>query len=211
MAAPYTGKKEESRAMGTMTGQGGCCGPAKKTESIEMPHAAIVAGSKVHISINTDRFNETVAFYKALFSTEPVKHYDNYAKFDLAQPGLNLAINGKPKVDRSAAEDQRPLNHFGIELASSAQVRAAIERFYGLAFKVQVEQEVECCHGIQDKVWVKDPNGHLWEIFAVLVADTGPGAGSCCVPTNRKEAEISPCCATAPEAKQRPEPVMASR
>ncbi len=146
--------------------------------------AAILRGSKFHLSINTDQLAETVEFYRRLFGAEPVKHYHDYAKFDLDQPGLNLAINRKDSVEIRSGEHDRPVNHFGIELATSEQVSKAISALQAGGFETHVEQEVSCCYGVQDKVWVRDPNGHQWEIFAVLVGDTGPTGSACSTTTS---------------------------
>jgi catechol 2,3-dioxygenase-like lactoylglutathione lyase family enzyme len=184
--------------------------------------AAVLRGSKVHLSINTAKLEQTVDFYRRLFGTEPVKHYHDYAKFDLEQPGLNLAINRKDQVDLGADMEQRPLNHFGIELATSQQVKQAISSLQAGGFETQVEQEVTCCYGVQDKVWVKDPNGHLWEIFAILVGDTGQSTtaaktATACSTTTAKPEPVatakapSACCGPAPSAAAASSPASVSR
>ena len=83
--------------------------------------------SKIHIALNTQRFDASVAFYRAFFGREPVKHKPGYAKFDLDEPGLNLTLN-EGKVREPGA-----LNHLGIQVASSAEVTAASARLSPVA------------------------------------------------------------------------------
>jgi len=37
------------------------------------------------------------------------------------------------------------------------------------------EDAVLCCHAIQDKVWIRDPDGNQWEFYELL-EDLEPGA-----------------------------------
>jgi catechol 2,3-dioxygenase-like lactoylglutathione lyase family enzyme len=122
---------------------------------------------KTHIALNTPKFQESVEFYKAFLGIEPVKQKPGYAKFDVANPSLNLTLNQSKEVSKGA------LNHLGIQVASSDDVWAAKERFKKAGIKTEDEKDVICCYALQDKVWVKDPNGYDWEVFVVKVLDTG--------------------------------------
>lgn len=134
------------------------------------------SGLKVHIALNVSDVERSVAFYRAFFGAEPVKRYPGYAKFDVAEPALNLALNERP------VEGPGALNHLGIEVASSALVSRAIERLRAAGLATLEEQEVDCCHALQDKVWASDPDGYRWEVFTLLDPDTGASsaAGVCC-------------------------------
>lgn len=33
------------------------------------------------------------------------------------------------------------------------------------------EMQTTCCHALQDKAWVNDPDGSEWEVFVVLEDD----------------------------------------
>ena len=138
--------------------------------------------TKVQVALNTPRFAESVAFYRAFFGREPVKHKPGYAKFDLEEPGLNLTLNEGEVRERGA------LNHLGIQVASSAEVSQAIARRQAAGLATEEERDVDCCYALQDKVWVSDPNGYRWEVFVVKVGDTRPDLtaspvdASCCGP-----------------------------
>ncbi|MGH7673359.1 MAG: ArsI/CadI family heavy metal resistance metalloenzyme [Gemmatimonadales bacterium] len=137
---------------------------------------------KVHVALNTPRFDESVRFYRTFLGLEPVKLKPGYAKFDVAEPGLNLTLN--------ASADRGPgaLNHLGIQVASTAAVREAAERLKADGLATLEEGDVDCCHALQDKVWVTDPNGYRWEVFVVKVGDTQPE------PTAAAAAEADACC-----------------
>jgi catechol 2,3-dioxygenase-like lactoylglutathione lyase family enzyme len=123
---------------------------------------------KVHVALNTDKFTESVAFYSAFFGNEPVKLKPGYAKFDIESPGLNLTLN-EGGVDSKGA-----LNHLGIQVASTDDVVAAAARLKSAGLLTREEINTDCCYALQDKIWVKDPNGYEWEFFTVKVGDTRP-------------------------------------
>lgn len=123
---------------------------------------------KVHLALNTGKFAESVDFYKAFFGREPVKLKPGYAKFDVENPGLNLTLN------EDAVSSKGALNHLGIQVPSTDEVVAATARLKAAGLLTREEVNTDCCYALQDKVWVKDPNGYEWEVFTVKVADTRP-------------------------------------
>lgn len=138
---------------------------------------------KLHVALTTGRFDEALAFYKAFFGAEPVKHKPGYAKFDLTSPAVNFTLNA------GEASEAGRLNHLGIQVSSTEAVQAASQRLQALGFLTRSEDQVDCCYALQDKVWVQDPDGNPWEIFVVHVADTAPEVkpdalrmAPCCTP-----------------------------
>lgn len=121
---------------------------------------------KVHVALNTPRFDESVRFYRTFLGLDPVKHKPGYAKFDVAEPGLNLTLNASADVGAGA------LNHLGIQVASTAAVKEAAARLQNEGLATFEEADVDCCYALQDKIWVTDPNGYKWEVFVVKVGDT---------------------------------------
>ena len=140
---------------------------------------------KTHVALNVADVAASVAFYRAFLGREPVKLKPGYAKFELEDPGLNLTLN------QTGPHEAGALNHLGIQGATSAEVAAATQRLRAAGLAPRTEEQVDCCHALQDKAWVSDPDGHAWEVFVVHVADTTPelrtldrGAatgGACCV------------------------------
>ena len=133
---------------------------------------------KMHVALNTPRFEESVRFYRTFLGLEPVKLKPGYAKFDVPEPALNLTLNASTRLDNPGA-----LNHLGIQVASMAAVRAAAERLKAAGLATFEEENVDCCYALQDKVWVTDPNGNRWEVFVVKVGDTQPELAATTSPT----------------------------
>jgi catechol 2,3-dioxygenase-like lactoylglutathione lyase family enzyme len=123
---------------------------------------------KVHVALNAPAFADSVAFYRAFFGLEPVKLKPGYAKFDVAEPPLNLTLNEAPARDAGA------LSHLGIQVDSTESVARAAARLREAGLATWEEKDTDCCYALQDKVWVTDPNGYRWEVFVVKVGDTRP-------------------------------------
>lgn len=117
--------------------------------------------SRVQLAINVTDVDEAVRFYTGLFGVRPAKHRDGYANFAIADPPLKLVLIGDGGAPGT-------LNHLGVEVEDSARVEEAIATFAGHGMDADVEQGVTCCYAVQDKVWVTDPDGARWEVYAVL-------------------------------------------
>jgi catechol 2,3-dioxygenase-like lactoylglutathione lyase family enzyme len=98
---------------------------------------------KVHIGLNVSDVERSVDFYRAMFGMNPVKWKPGYAKFDIAEPPLNLTLNYSGKV-----MDKGALNHLGIEVQNTAQVLAAKERFADAGLLTVDEMNVDCCFAL---------------------------------------------------------------
>jgi hypothetical protein len=87
------------------------------------------------------------------------------------------------------------LNHLGVEVASPDEVVQATTRLSGEGLSTTVEEQTTCCYAVQDKVWVNDPDGAPWEVYAVLAdapAESGvAGGGGCCGGSASPEAASS--------------------
>jgi len=143
---------------------------------------------KVHVALNTPRFDESVRFYRTFLGLEPVKLKPGYAKFDVAEPGLNLTLNASP--DRGVGA----LNHLGIQVQSTGAVREAAERLKAEGLATFEEENTDCCYALQDKVWVTDPNGYKWEVFVVKVGDTSVASSSVAGPSVDSSCCADTCC-----------------
>jgi len=123
---------------------------------------------KVHVALTTPQFEQSVAFYRAFLRAEPVKLKPGYAKFDLFDPPLNLTLN------EGTAPLPGALSHLGIQVFSTEAVAAATARLRAAGLPTDEQYGTDCCYALQDKVWVRDPDGNRWEVFVVNVADTRP-------------------------------------
>ena len=77
---------------------------------------------KPHVSLNVTNIDAAVAFYEKVFGVAAAKRRPGYAKFDLAEPSLNLTMQEAPRTGVNAS-------HFGVQVASSEDVAAAWTRF----------------------------------------------------------------------------------
>ena len=145
-----------------------------------MPTATEVTFLKPHISINVRNVEKSIAFYTKMLGIAPSKVRTGYAKFDVQQPALNLALNEVAGLSGPGA-----LSHLGLQVASTDDVLAMRERWAEAGLITRDEMQTDCCYATQDKTWVHDPDGNEWEAFVVLkdnlpeVAD-GAAATSCC-------------------------------
>jgi catechol 2,3-dioxygenase-like lactoylglutathione lyase family enzyme len=135
---------------------------------------------KPHVSLNVSNIDASVAFYEKVFGASPAKRRPGYAKFDVAEPNLNLTMQEAPRTGVNAS-------HFGIQVGSSEDVATAWARFRAAGLKTWTEQNSECCYALQDKVWVEDPDGNAWEVFVVKaeasIMEKQTSKSGCCVPS----------------------------
>ena len=152
---------------------------------------------KAHLALNVRNVEESTAFYRKLLGIEPSKVRTGYAKFDVQEPPLNLTLNQHSFTDRGA------LSHLGIQVASTNDVLATRQRWEEVGLLTRDELQTNCCYALQDKVWVRDPDGNEWEVFVVLednLAETAPCECGTKVEAGVENAvatQASGCCSTA--------------
>ncbi|HKR63840.1 MAG TPA: ArsI/CadI family heavy metal resistance metalloenzyme [Thermoanaerobaculia bacterium] len=117
---------------------------------------------KAHVSLNVRNVERSIDFYRRLLGIEPARVRPGYAKFDVANPPLNLALNERP-VDGAGT-----LSHLGLQVASTEDVLAMRAQWQDAGLLTKDEMQTNCCYARQDKTWVNDPDGNAWEVFVVL-------------------------------------------
>jgi catechol 2,3-dioxygenase-like lactoylglutathione lyase family enzyme len=117
---------------------------------------------KAHIAIRVKDVAASTKFYRQLFGIEPCKVRTGYAKFDVANPPLNFTLNEAANVQQGA------LSHLGIQVESTADVLATRQLWNERGLFTRDEMKTDCCYALQDKTWVRDPDGNEWEVFVVL-------------------------------------------
>jgi catechol 2,3-dioxygenase-like lactoylglutathione lyase family enzyme len=126
---------------------------------------------KAHLALNVRNVETSIEFYKKMFGIEPSKVRTGYAKFDVQNPPLNLTLNENSFNERGA------LSHMGIQVASTEDVLVLREKWANAELIMRDEMQTSCCYALQDKTWVRDPDGNEWEAFVVLednLAETAP-------------------------------------
>jgi catechol 2,3-dioxygenase-like lactoylglutathione lyase family enzyme len=140
--------------------------------------------SRLQLALNVDDLDEAITFYSKLFDTAPAKVKEGYANFAVIDPPLKLVLLQNPGQGGT-------INHLGVEVESSDQVRAEIARLAGAGLVTEEEIGTTCCFATQDKVWVTGPAGEKWEVYTVLAdsetfgssperPDTGADGVTCC-------------------------------
>jgi len=125
-----------------------------------------------HLALTVTDVERAIPFYAALFGVAPEKRKPGYAKFSVAEPALNFTLNRGTRGELGA------FNHGGIQVAATEDVLAAKERLVAAGLAAFDEMDTTCCYARQDKIWVSDPDGTPWEVFATK-GDTEE-QGACC-------------------------------
>jgi catechol 2,3-dioxygenase-like lactoylglutathione lyase family enzyme len=112
-----------------------------------------------HLSLDVPDLDGAIAFYAELFGQQPAKRKPGYAKFELSDPPVVLALQ---QADRPA------LSHLGIRVNDTGEVEAASTRLQASGLVTLDERDTSCCYARQDKVWVADPAGNRWEVYTLL-------------------------------------------
>jgi predicted enzyme related to lactoylglutathione lyase len=124
-----------------------------------------------HLALTVTDVDRSTPFYEALFGTAPEKRRPGYAKFSVQSPALNFTLTQGPRSELGA------FNHAGIQVETTEDVLAAKDRLVAAGLAAFDEMDTTCCYARQDKIWVRDPDGTPWEVFATH-EDTGePGSG----------------------------------
>lgn len=123
--------------------------------------------SRIHMGMAVHDLERSIAFYRTLFGQEPTKLRPGYAKFEVAEPPVNLALN---QVGGETGPCH-PVSHFGIQMKSTQEVQEVRDRLHQAGIETQLEEKVTCCYAVQNKVWATDPDGNKWEVYVVLDND----------------------------------------
>jgi catechol 2,3-dioxygenase-like lactoylglutathione lyase family enzyme len=136
--------------------------------------------SRIHMGLAVRSLERSAAFYGTLFGQGPTKTRSRYAKFEVPEPPVNVALN---EVGGGATGPNNPVTHFGIQVKSTAAVHEIAARLRQAGIETTVEENVTCCYAVQNKVWATDPDGNKWEVYVVLDNDAASHTSSgesCC-------------------------------
>jgi catechol 2,3-dioxygenase-like lactoylglutathione lyase family enzyme len=134
---------------------------------------ALARALKIHVALNVRDVDESIAFYRKLFALEPAKVRPGYAKFDVQFPPINLSLN------QSRSLSAGRLSHLGIQVPSTQDVISIRQQWQKAGLLTRDEFQTTCCFALQDKTWVRDPDGNEWEVFVVLEDNLSESPGCC--------------------------------
>ena len=112
------------------------------------------------------------------------------------------------QIQRSITLNQVPftgagaLSHLGIQVASTEDVLAIRRTWTDAGLITRDEIKTDCCYALQDKTWVRDPDGNEWEVFVVLednLPEKRSQGAACCTPAATSAesccaVQAEPCC-----------------
>jgi catechol 2,3-dioxygenase-like lactoylglutathione lyase family enzyme len=141
---------------------------------------------RLHVHIAVEDLKKSIGFYSTLFGVGPNVTKDDYAKWMLDDPKVNLAI--------SQRERMAGLDHLGIQVESDAELRELAERLKAAGEQTRDQEATTCCYAQSNKAWVNDPSGIRWETFFTFGEATTYGEDE---PDLKHEAQSSCCPAPA--------------
>lgn len=154
---------------------------------------------RLHVHVGVDNLDQSVAFYSALFGSEPSITKSDYAKWMLEDPRVNFAISCKEGAAKG-------VEHLGIQVEDGAELADVYGRLKKAGGPVLEEGATTCCYAKSEKSWIADPDGVVWEAFLTQGESTVYGdspdfdqltgdnaaATACCAP--KVEAAPKGCC-----------------
>ena len=155
--------------------------------------------SRIHMGLAVKNLERSVAFYRTLFGQGPTKTRPRYAKFEVAEPPVNLALN---EVGGTTGPNN-PVAHFGIQVKSTEAVEEVADRLKEAGLETAVEENVTCCYAVQNKVWATDPDGNKWEVYVVLDNDAAQHhstQSACCADKPDCCEDKAACCTALPDS-----------
>jgi catechol 2,3-dioxygenase-like lactoylglutathione lyase family enzyme len=168
-----------------------------KEIEMEKIETKTVQALKAHLALNVKNVERSAEFYRKMLGLEPSKVRNGYAKFNVENPPLNLTLN------EGAFNGRGALSHLGIQVASTDDVLTMRGKWMDAGLVTRDEMQTSCCYAVQDKTWVRDPDGNEWEVFVVLednLPETAPcECGSKVEETQTASDQVATnCCAPAP-------------
>ena len=133
--------------------------------------------ARVQLALNVSDLDSAVEFYGKVFGVAPAKVRPGYANFAIDDPPLKLILFAGAGEGHGGT-----LNHLGVEVSSAEDVVTHGRRLADEGLATRSESGA-CCYAVQDKVWVRDPDGAPWEFYTVLGDASSMGCGedsACC-------------------------------
>ena len=137
---------------------------------------------RMHLHIGVPELGPAIDFYTTLFDAPPSVVKDDYAKWMLEDPRVNLAISAR---SRAAGID-----HVGVQVESGSELAELASRLKAAGSTTFDQEATTCCYAQSDKSWVTDTAGVRWETFFTHGEATSYGedevlpdaASACCAP-----------------------------
>ncbi|HEU4651380.1 MAG TPA: ArsI/CadI family heavy metal resistance metalloenzyme [Croceibacterium sp.] len=145
---------------------------------------------RLHVHVSVPDIEQAIAFYSTLFDAPPSVVKDDYAKWMLEDPRVNLAISSRARATG--------VDHVGVQVDSPEELAELAGRLKAAGATTFDQAATTCCYATSDKSWVTDTAGVRWETFFTHGEATDYGedemipasSSACCAPQAAKAA----CC-----------------
>ena len=144
---------------------------------------------RLHLHVSVPDLARSIQFYETLFGAPPNVVKDDYAKWMLEDPRVNLAIS-----QRGAALG---VDHVGIQTEAAEELSVLAARLKTAGQSTFDEEATTCCYARSDKSWVTDPAGVRWETFFTFGEATTYGQDPGIAPVAEN---ATACCGASPAA-----------
>lgn len=112
---------------------------------------------RLHLHISVPELEPAIAFYATLFGAAPSVVKDDYAKWMLEDPRVNLAISARARA--------AGIDHVGVQVDSADALAELAGRLKAAGATTFDQEATTCCYAKSDKSWVTDTAGVRWETF----------------------------------------------
>ncbi len=123
---------------------------------------------RLHVHVSVAAMEPAIAFYSALFDQAPTVTKDDYAKWEVDDPRVNLAISQREGTENG-------VNHLGIQASNAGELADLEARLAKADIASSPEDDAHCCYARGNKHWTTDPNAVVWEMFHTM--DSAPTYG----------------------------------
>jgi hypothetical protein len=138
---------------------------------------------RLHLHVSVPEIEPAIAFYSTMLNAAPIVVKDDYAKWMLDDPFVNIAISSRARATG--------VDHVGIQVDSAEELGELATRLKEAGETTFDQEATTCCYAKSDKSWVTDPAGVRWETFFTHgdataygedVISDNTGATACCAP-----------------------------
>jgi len=112
---------------------------------------------RLHMHVSVPSLEKAIAFYSTLFDAPPSVVKDDYAKWMLEDPRVNLAISSRERAGG--------IDHVGVQVDNPDELAELAGRLKAAGAVTFDQQATTCCYAKSDKSWVTDTAGVRWEAF----------------------------------------------
>lgn len=114
---------------------------------------------RMHVSLYVKNIYQTADFYSKFFGQNPDKIKPDYTKFTLKEPSLIISFVQNPE------KVSNQFGHLGFQVETLEDLNSRLTSMKTQQVDVLEEMGTNCCYASQDKFWVSDPDGYMWEVY----------------------------------------------